>query len=47
MILVCVNAFGNFEPGDEIEMPDDAEFDHAFFKAKPEAKPEADKENDE
>jgi hypothetical protein len=46
MILVCINAFGNFEPGDEIEMPDGTEFDHAFFNAKADVS-EADKENTE
>ena len=45
MILVCVNLFGNFEPGDEVIVPDGAEFDHAFFKAG--KAPEADKENTE
>jgi hypothetical protein len=45
MILVCINSFGNFAPGDEIEMPDGTEFDHAFFN-EAEAS-EADKENTE
>lgn len=34
MILVCVNPFGNFVPGDEVLVPDDAVFDTAFFAAK-------------
>lgn len=41
MILVCVHAFGNFEPGDEVEVPDGANFDTAFFEAR------ANKENNE
>ena len=45
MILVCVHAFGNFEPGDEVEVPDDANFDRAYFEARPAS--EADKENNE
>ena len=31
MLLYCVNAFGNCAPGDEIEVPDDALFDTAYF----------------
>ncbi len=31
MILVCHNAFGNFVPGDEVEVPDGAVFDGAYF----------------
>jgi hypothetical protein len=46
MILVCVHAFGNFVPGDELEVPDGAVFDSAYFEARP-ASPEADKENNE
>jgi hypothetical protein len=34
MLLECVNAFGNFAPGDEVEVPDDALFDTAFFRRK-------------
>ena len=34
MILVCVNPFGHFKPGDEIIVPDGAEFDTAYFSAK-------------
>jgi hypothetical protein len=42
MILVCVNPFGNFTPGDEVLIPDDdAVFDRAFFTEK-DAKPETD-----
>lgn len=32
MQLRCKNAFGNFEPGDEVEVPDGAEYDHAYFE---------------
>lgn len=39
MILECHNAFGNLEPGDEIEVPDDSEFDTAYFHEKNEAAP--------
>lgn len=42
MILVCVNTFGNFEPGDEVTVPDDVEFDSAFFVAKGDKSPEGD-----
>lgn len=44
MILTCVNAFGNFKPGDEVEVPDGAAFDTAHFEVKqaPE-KPKGDK----
>lgn len=34
MILVCINPFGNFVPGDEIEAPEGAEFDSAYFELK-------------
>ena len=38
MLLRCVRAFGNFEPEDEVEVPDGAVFDGAYFeKAEPEA----------
>ena len=40
MLLRCVNAFGNFAPGDEVEVPDDALFDTAYFRREePKAKP--------
>lgn len=39
MLLVCVNAFGNFVPGDEVEVPDGALFDTAYFRVKPDAEP--------
>jgi len=32
MLLRCTNAFGNFVPGDEVEVPDDAVFDSAHFE---------------
>lgn len=31
MILKCVEPFGNFTPGDIVEVPDGALFDTAFF----------------
>lgn len=34
MILECTEAFGNFVPGDEVEVPDGDAFDTAHFKAK-------------
>jgi hypothetical protein len=33
MILRCIRAFGHFEPGDEVPVPDDkALFDHYYFE---------------
>jgi hypothetical protein len=32
MQLRCKNAFGNFKPGDKVEVPDDAAFDQAYFE---------------
>lgn len=32
MLLRCIRAFGNFEPEDEVEVPDGAEFDRAHFE---------------
>lgn len=33
MILECVRAFGNFKPGDQVEVPDGTiVFDHFYFK---------------
>lgn len=32
MLLRCTHAFGNFEPGDEVEVPDGATFDTAHFE---------------
>lgn len=32
MQLRCVRAFGNFEPGDEVEVPDGAAFDGTYFE---------------
>ena len=39
MQLICVNAFGNFAPGDEVEVPNGAIFDAAYFRRKEAAKP--------
>lgn len=36
MTLVCVRAFGNFVPGDEIEVPEGAGYDHYYFELKAE-----------
>lgn len=33
MLLRCTAKFGNFKPGDEVEVPDGARFDHAYFEA--------------
>ena len=38
MILVCIRPFGNFVPGDEVEVPDGAEFDRYYFEVKSEDK---------
>lgn len=36
MKLVCVKPFGNFVPGDEVEVPEDSGFDPFYFqKAEP------------
>ena len=32
MKLRCTRPFGNFTPGDEIDVPDGAVFDGAFFE---------------
>lgn len=32
MTLTCIKPFGNFEPGDELEVPDGAVFDTAYFE---------------
>lgn len=32
MLLRCHDAFGNFEPGEEVEVPDGAAFDQAHFE---------------
>lgn len=32
MILVCIRKFGNTVPGDEVEVPDGAAFDHYHFE---------------
>jgi hypothetical protein len=42
MTLVCVYAFGNFEPGDEVLVPDGAVFDTGYFKEKADAPKKAD-----
>jgi hypothetical protein len=39
MKLVCKNAFGNFKPGDEVEVPDGAVFDGTYFEVKQAPKP--------
>jgi hypothetical protein len=41
MLLRCVRSFGNFVPGDEVEAPDGAVFDHVYFEQAAEPKPEA------
>lgn len=40
MLLRCHTAFGNFVPGDELEVPDGAVYDRAYFGQAP-AKPAA------
>lgn len=46
MQLRCVRAFGNFQPGEEVEVPDGAGFDAVYFeKAESEEAPVV--ENDE
>jgi hypothetical protein len=32
MLLVNVRPFGNFKPGETVEVPDGAGFDHAYFE---------------
>lgn len=44
MQLRCIRAFGNFKPGDELDVPDGAVFDGFYFERTPEAKPAAKKE---
>ena len=40
MVLRCTHAFGNFKPGDEVEVPDGSEFDHAYFEQDTNVRPE-------
>jgi hypothetical protein len=42
VLLKCVNQFGNFMPGDEVEVPDGNVFDTAYFREieKPKVKEE-------
>lgn len=35
--LLCVKPFGFYEPGDEIQIPDSAVFDTAYFAVKADA----------
>lgn len=39
MLLVNHQPFGNFKPGDTVEVPDGAAFDHAYFELAEEVKP--------
>ena len=32
MLLVCTHAFGNFVPGNEIEVPEGAVYDGSYFE---------------
>lgn len=43
MRIRCTNAFGNFGPGEEVEVPDGAAFDPAHFEMA-ELEPVADEE---
>lgn len=45
MILVFDHPFGRFVPGDEIEVPDGAEYDHTYCHEKPKAKASASTSN--
>lgn len=40
MKLVCVHPFGHFKPGAEVEVPDGAVFDRAYFAVQAEPKKE-------
>ena len=31
MVLRCIQQFGNFKVGDDVEVPDGAKFDHHYF----------------
>lgn len=33
MLLRCKRKFGNFTPGEEIEVPDGAKYDRSYFEA--------------
>ena len=46
MQLVCVRPFGNFKPGDEVEVPDGAVFDKFYFEVSEPDKPEPDEPAD-
>lgn len=37
MIIRCIQLFGNFRPGDELEIPADAVFDETYFERVAEA----------
>lgn len=43
MFVVCIQAFGNFVPGDEVLIPDGAVFDTTYFAAKADKKVDAPK----
>lgn len=38
MILLCRRPFGNFQPGDTLEVPDGAIYDTTYFEEKEPAK---------
>lgn len=35
MIIRCVKPFGNFAPGDELEIADESKFDEFYFEPVP------------
>jgi len=41
MRLTCIRPFGNFEPDDEVEVPDGAVFDRYYFEEADLASPPA------
>lgn len=35
--LTCIYQFGYYRPGDEVQIPDDAVYDTAYFTVRPDA----------
>lgn len=35
MLIRCTHPFGNFKPGDELDIPDNAKFDTFYFEVAP------------
>lgn len=47
MLLVNHQPFGNFKPGDTVEVPDGAAFDHAYFEEAADVEDDEDQDKDQ